>query len=120
MKWKTQQDLFKAIIKEEMELLNKKGAEYASDTDALANFKKRSDDIGIDPKQILWIFLSKHLDSIKYFIKKGQVASSEPIEGRIQDARNYLFLLTCLIAEDKEMAKKSPPEEEGNTGGHSC
>lgn len=115
MKWKTQQDLFKAIIKEEMELLNKKGAEYASDDDALANFKKRSDDIGIDPKQILWIFLSKHLDSVKYFIKKGQVVSSEPIEGRIQDARNYLFLLQCLIHEEKDFAikKQKEPQEEG-------
>lgn len=107
MKWKQQQDLFRAMIKEENDLLTKKGAEYASDTDALANFKKRAEDIGIDPKQILWIFLSKHLDSIKSFVKKGHELSDEPIAGRIQDSRNYLFLLHCLIVEAAEVAAES-------------
>ncbi len=101
MQWKRQKELFTTLIKEEMKLLEQKGAEYASDADALANFKKRAEDIGIDPKQILWIFLSKHLDSIKSFIKKGHVVSNEPIEGRVQDARNYLFLLLCLLDEEK-------------------
>jgi len=114
MQWKRQQELFKALVKEEMDLLNKKGAEYASDTDALANFKKRAEDIGIGPKQILWIFLSKHLDSIKSYIKKGHVISDEPIEGRIQDARNYLFLLSCLIDEEKTEAKAKPLLEKAN------
>ena len=117
MKWNEQQRIFKEMVKVEMDLLAQKGIEYASDEDALANFKKRSDDIGIDPKQILWIFLSKHLDSIKHFIKKGHVASNEPIEGRIHDARNYLCLLACLIAEDKEEAKKKPKEAPTDTEG---
>jgi DNA-binding SARP family transcriptional activator len=109
MQWAKQQALFKAIVKEEMDLLTRKGAEYASDADALANFKKRAEDIGIDPKQILWIFLSKHLDSIKSFVKKGKEISDEPIAGRIQDARNYLFLLHCLIDEAADLAKKETP-----------
>lgn len=102
MKWAEQQALFKALVKEEADILNRKGAEYASDTDANANFKKRAEDIGIDPKQILWIFLSKHLDSIKSYVKKGKEISDEPIMGRINDARNYLFLLHCLIEEEKQ------------------
>lgn len=109
MIWKRQQELFKTLIKEEMELLNKKGAEYASDADALANFKKGADDIGINPKQILWIFLNKHLSSIKSYIKKGVVLSDEPIKGRIQDARNYLFLLQCLIDEEESTPKPTAP-----------
>jgi hypothetical protein len=106
MQWKRQKELFTSLIKEEMKLLEQKGAEYASDTDALANFKKRAEDIGIGPKQILWIFLSKHLDSIKSYIKKGNIVSNEPIEGRVQDARNYLFLLLCLIDEEKTEGKQ--------------
>ena len=106
MKWSEQQSLFRSIVKEEADILNRKGAEYASDTDANANFKKRAEDIGIDPKQILWIFLSKHLDSIKSFIKKGKEISDEPIAGRINDARNYLFLLSCLIEEEKQVKSK--------------
>jgi hypothetical protein len=106
MKWQEQQALFKAMVKEEAELLNTKGLEYASDADALANFKKRAEDVGVDPKQILWIFLSKHLDSIKSYIRKGATISNEPIEGRVNDARNYLFLLICLIKESQEQAAK--------------
>ena len=108
MKWEQQQKLFKELIKEEADILNRKGAEYASDEDANANFKKRAEDIGIDPKQILWIFLSKHLDSIKSYIKKGKEISDEPIVGRINDARNYLFLLHCLICEEKNAGKEQP------------
>jgi len=110
MQWKRQQDLFKIMIKEELDLLNKKGAEYASDADALDNFKKGAADIGIDPKQILWIFLNKHLSSIKSYIKKGHTISDEPIAGRIQDARNYLFLLLCLI--DEAAAADAKTQEE--------
>lgn len=111
MKWSEQQALFKAMVKEEADILNRKGAEYASDADANANFKKRAEDIGIDSKQILWIFLSKHLDSIKSYIKKGREISDEPIMGRINDARNYLFLLHCLIEEDKQIAKEEKPKK---------
>ena len=110
MKWNEQQALFKKMVKEESDLLTRKGAEYASDEDALANFKKRSEDIGIDPKQILWVFASKHIDSIKSYIRKGKEISDEPIEGRINDARNYFFLLAALIHEEKELAAKKPNE----------
>jgi hypothetical protein len=101
MKWEQQQALHAKLVEQERDLLNRKGAEYASDDDALDNFKRGAREIGIDPKQILWIYMSKHLSSIKSFIRKGKVLSDEPIAGRIADARNYLFLLQCLIDEDE-------------------
>lgn len=101
MKWSEQKQEFDATVSELSELLFSKGKEYASDRDALANFKS-ANDLGVTPQQKLFIFLDKHLSSIKSYIKNNGVTfSNEPIEGRINDAINYLFLLRCLIKESK-------------------
>jgi hypothetical protein len=105
MNWQDQKIEFDTMVKELEDLLTNKGKEYAGDFDALGNFKN-GHDIGVTPNQKLWIFLDKHLSSIRSYIKHGQVFSNEPIEGRISDAINYLFLLRCLIAEKKKQAEK--------------
>ena len=101
MKWERQKQEFDTMIAELEDLLINKGREYAGDHDALGNFKT-GDSIGVSPNQKLWIFLDKHLSSIRSYIKNGKEFSNEPIEGRISDAINYLFLLRCLIVEKKE------------------
>lgn len=100
MKPDEQLALFDRMISDERNLLLTKGKEYAGDDDALANFKD-SLGIGLDPKQKLWVYLSKHMSSIASYIKNGKEFSNEPIEGRIADARNYLGLLYMLIQEEK-------------------
>lgn len=104
MKWQDQKAEFDLMVKELEDLLVNKGREYAGDHDALGNFKTALD-IGVTSNQKLWIFLDKHLSSIKSYIKHGKIFSNEPIEGRINDAINYLFLLRCLIAEQKKENK---------------
>lgn len=99
MQWNQLQNLHASMSETEAELLFSKGKEYASDADALSNFKRRAEDVGVSPEQICWIFASKHFDSIKSYVAKGQTFSNEPIEGRIADARNYLLLLLALIQE---------------------
>ena len=100
MLWSEQKDLFEKMVEAERELLLSKGKEYAGDKDCLANFKD-ADCIGLNPKQKLWVYLSKHMSSIASYIKHGQEFSNETIEGRIADARNYLALLYMLIQEEK-------------------
>lgn len=101
MNWQTQKDEFEKQVEELKELLFNKGKEYAGDYDALGNFKAGTD-IGVTPNQKLWIFLDKHLSSIKSYIKHDRTFSNETIESRISDAINYLFLLRCLIKEQRE------------------
>ena len=101
MDWNTQREFFDKIIKFERDLLNKKGLEYCGDIDALNNFKTGAIDADVSPEKVLWIFLKKHLDAIKSYIKKGKEISDEPIIERIADARNYLFLLNCLVEEKR-------------------
>jgi hypothetical protein len=100
MQWNDKQDLFKEVVAELEKLQSTKGVEYSSDHDCLHNFKN-GEEIGVSSLQKCWIFADKHISSIKSYIKRGKVMSNEPIEGRIYDAMNYLFLMLCIIKEDK-------------------
>lgn len=96
--------LLDKMIAEEKAVGKSKGAEYTQG-DRLDNFKRLALDIGITPKQVLWVFLKKHLDSISSYIKGDashqEMHLTEPIEGRIMDARVYLSLLRGLVEEDR-------------------
>lgn len=108
MKWEQQKQQFDKLVEAQRDLLINKGREYAGDTDALGNFKTGLD-IGVSSEQKLWIFLDKHLSSIKSYIKNnGKIYSTETIESRIADAMNYLFLLSCLIEEKKQDEENTP------------
>ena len=90
-------------------LSGSKGEEYSNSADALANFKRNGERIGLDPLQIWHVYASKHYDSICTFIKDiatGKVRNtSEPIEGRIDDLILYLIILKGL-KQDKENESK--------------
>lgn len=77
-----------------------KGKEYTQDGERLKNFKDLASDLGISPESVCFIFLKKHIDAIKSFVKFKEVYS-EPIEGRIDDAILYLILLKALISENE-------------------
>jgi hypothetical protein len=102
---------FMALLREQLaaliHLTETKGEEYARDEDdQLANFKRQSDELGIGSQErVLMVFLNKHLDAIKNYIKEGQVLS-EPIEGRIDDAILYLILLKAMIIEKQEEERR--------------
>lgn len=92
-----------ALIEEFVErnckpLMAAKGAEYSrGEEDCNSNFKRVAESTGLDPIQVAYVYLAKHLDSISNFVKTKQTPSGEPIEGRIADAVNYLFILYSLI-----------------------
>jgi hypothetical protein len=70
----------------EIVAINKtKGHDYAGEEDALSNFKRNADRLGLTPIQVWGVYFHKHLDAIETYVREGGVAS-EPIEGRIQDA----------------------------------
>lgn len=76
-----------------------KGIEYANSDDQLANFKRLSGELGLSPEAVNLVFLTKHIDSIKNFVRSGGESESEPIFGRIDDAILYLILLKSIITE---------------------
>ena len=94
--------LYQKMVEEEIKIGKEKGKEYTHGDDRLDNFKRLGEELGLDPKKVLWIYLRKHIDSICSFIKHNKTFSEEPIEGRIKDARVYLALLRGLIEDERK------------------
>jgi hypothetical protein len=89
------------MIVGEKELLMKKGQEYSGKENRFRNFEMIGEELGMDPKKILWVYLHKHMDGIRSYLR-GEYTGIEPIKGRIMDARNYLALLAGIIQEEEE------------------
>ena len=81
-------------------VLAAKGEDYAERCDVLANLKRGAAALGLSPVQVTGVFLQKHYDALMHFIRYGQVAS-EPVEERITDLHNYLYLLSAVLLELK-------------------
>lgn len=94
-------DFQKEIFAEVVSMAATKGKEYANDADRFANFNRLAQRLGVKREQILYVYLTKHLDSIESFVKNGQTFSNEGIRGRIVDAITYLTLLAGMIDETK-------------------
>jgi len=77
---------------------SKRPAYTVGSKDVLANFKRIGDRTGMDPLQVLDVYLLKHLDSITAY-SDGSIDQSEPIVGRFADAINYLLLKFALLVE---------------------
>lgn len=108
-----------------------KGAEYSgagqtykeTGADTLANFKAVGERVGTTPEQALMVYLLKHIDSINTTVREagdpfyssvGQeliYAKGEGIVSRLDDARNYLDLLECLLIDNEHIA--APRDQEG-------
>ena len=90
---------FEELHETEKKIMIEKGHDYTrGDEDKLANFKRTAKECGITPLQVWFVFVHKHWDSICTYIQKGCV-SSEPIEGRFNDIRNYMALGLAIIKE---------------------
>jgi len=102
MNHKERKEFIEGEFQKMLAITQSKGIEYAnSDLDANANFKEIGAKMGIDPKVVLWIYATKHFQSITSFVKKGKVESNEPIEGRVHDLALYSLLLLSLIEDEK-------------------
>ena len=80
-----------------------KGEEYKGVGDnQLANFERLALDLHLTREQVLLVYLSKHLDSIKTAIADFATGKSreysEPLAGRVDDAILYLLLLKGMFA----------------------
>ncbi len=85
------------------ETLNKKGAEYSTEEDRLVNFYEAATFLGIDPKQALWGFVTKHTIALNDFINRSAKGIAVPREQwleKIRDKQTYLILLEALLMEE--------------------
>jgi hypothetical protein len=87
------------VLSEIKKIRMSKGINYSGKEDYLKNFKTIGEELNISPEKVLWIYLRKHLDAIRSYIKEEYVDDTETIESRIYDAINYLLLLLGIVLE---------------------
>lgn len=75
-------------------------AEYAHrEENAFANFERVAERQGLDRKQVLMVYVEKHIDGIHSYIK-GHKSQREDVRGRINDLIVYMCLLRGMIDEE--------------------
>jgi len=99
MKHKDLTTLIDELVAGESELHHSKGVEYASESDALANFKSAALELGVTPKQACGLYLHKHYTAIMHNARGGGVLS-ESIESRVRDLRLFAALYLALHKEE--------------------
>ena len=104
MTYDTYNTMVKKFHELEIKIGETKGKEYSNSTDRLDNFKRIATELNISPSLVGLIYLTKHLDAIKFAIKNKHTLS-ESFESRILDARVYLLLIYALL--EDELNKKS-------------
>jgi hypothetical protein len=108
-------EIFQEIFNSCLELQYGKAKDYASDADALSNFKSQdAEALGLSPFQKWGVYFGKQAMSILGAIGKNPQSpstTSEPIEERINDAIIYLVLFKCLL----EDLKDNKSEDNTNT-----
>lgn len=93
---------FRACLEACDKILPTKGHDYTQGKkDRLANFYEAAAFLGQSPFQVWGTYFYKHLTAIFSFAKHGRV-ESEPIEGRIHDAINYLLLAYKMVKREKK------------------
>ena len=94
------------LYKECMDIMKTKGQAYSGLEDKLGNFKRVAKNLAMTPKQVWYVYFSKHLDALSAYLR-GEYVDSEPIMGRIKDLINYLYLFMGLYEEqEQEKAEK--------------
>lgn len=87
-----------------VKVLAAKGQDYSSESNRLSNFTKSR--TGLTPFQVWAVLFEKHVNAICRWIADSKLAS-EPIAGRLIDARNYLDLAYVMLPP----AEQRPPKE---------
>jgi len=91
----------KDTLKRAEDTLLRKRTEYAPEEDPLSNFKEGSSVSGLTPEQVLFMYCTKHLVSIRDIIFEKVPASKDLIREKTGDIINYMILLNA-IQDEKE------------------
>ena len=99
MTQKQMESLIKNIFEEVQDMRDAGQKEYAQQEDnAFANFERISGWLDTNKKEVLMVYLMKHIDGICSWIK-GHKSQREDVTGRIVDCIVYLCLLYGMSQE---------------------
>lgn len=98
--------LMEKTFDDALRLRKLKGGEYAGDDDALANFRRNAEAVGLNMETVWRIYAAKHWDAVSQYVKDLNSGVERPrlesIEGRIDDLIVYLCLFKAIIRERVE------------------
>lgn len=102
---------FNKLVDERIKLiqsvLQKKGAEYATDKDVFHNFEEGTKMSFHDKREMVaWEYMMKHMISIKDMISSKQAYSEHTIREKFGDAINYLILMEAMMLESNGIQQK--------------
>jgi hypothetical protein len=104
---------FRACMEACDRILTTKGHDYTQGDHRLKNFFRNGERLSLSAEKVLAVYMFKHWDAIETYLRLGSV-ESEPIEGRIYDAINYLLLLFKMVKQrqrdDEEERQKQITE----------
>jgi len=89
-----------AQLKRVRDVLVGKRAEYAKDSDVLANFKKSAHLRGVGIPQAIAGMMAKHTTSVYDMVESGKPYSLELWDEKITDHINYLILLRAALIDN--------------------
>lgn len=88
---------------EEEKLLASKGLEYTiGDSDRLIAFKEIAKQLGITPKQVCMVFMTKHFFSLCNYVSGQAIPTTEQLSDRVTDLRNYALFLEALDEDEDQ------------------
>lgn len=80
-------------------VLTSKAADYASDVDRLANFKRGAALVDLTPKQYAQALVTKHIVAIADKVISDEVMTPTFVAEKIGDVINYMMLIEALNQE---------------------
>lgn len=101
MNIKSTLSIFSEVTKKELEILEKKSKDYASDQDVLSVFKNTAVTCKTKPELIALNLLSIKIERISTLLNSGKDPENESLQDNIGDLRNYAFLLLCILLDKK-------------------
>lgn len=93
-------DCVQAQVGHCLDLLTKKGLDYAPGADRLSAFKKAAAIQGCTQAQAAMGMLAKHLVSIAEMIRSGDDYPAQVWDEKIGDSVNYLLMIRAIALEE--------------------
>lgn len=92
---------FHEILEKLRQLHNDKNHDYAGDGDALGNFHRVAEIMGMKPSGVAITYMMKQVDAVVDALKHDRVMKAEGLDGRLEDIAVYAVLTIILLEEER-------------------